>query len=127
MTEDGKKLKMLRKKRKAEPWCLLEGKREGGDQKYSVGMGCLGWEPGQFLASSRTQGRGDRQGCGQVGGWHLLTCGRFPMRASAFSFEEEAGSSAESEDGEKGWRFEERGKREWESRSLFTLLSLVPT
>ena len=46
MTEDGKKLKMLRKKRNAEPWCLLEGKRERGDLKYSVGMGCLGWEPG---------------------------------------------------------------------------------
>lgn len=39
MTEDGKKLKMLRKKRNAEPWCLLEGKREGGRSEVQCGDG----------------------------------------------------------------------------------------
>ena len=45
------------------------------------------------------------------------------MRASAFSVKEEAGSRAESEGGERSWRFEERGKM----YHFLIFLSLVPT
>ena len=48
----------------------------------------------------------------QVGRWHLVTRGPFPLRTPALSVKEEAGSLVENEAGEKGWRCEAR--RKWE-------------
>lgn len=52
------------------------------------------------MVTSQTEGR-DRQGCRRVGRCHLVTCGQFFIRVSAFSVKEEIGSSAESKNGEK--------------------------
>lgn len=68
------------------------------------------------MVTSQTEGR-DRQGCRQVGGCHLVTCGHFLIRVSASSVKEEIGSSAENEDGEKVLEVpEEKREREWENR-----------
>lgn len=75
------------------------------------------------MVTSQTEGR-DEQGCRQVGRCHLVACGHFLIRVSAFSVKEEIGSSAENEDGKKMLR---RDKQSGKIDNLLTFLSLVPT